>query len=197
MEQPAFIDNLRDNTLEKALAQSLGDAVDPPAEVRIATGFFSPAGFARIADRLSAIPSVRLMLGVDLSADRPPATKQLGEAAEAFERRRMAVSLRRVDAGLAGESASMPFTRTSRAALRKLANALNAGNVEIRRYERAFLHAKAYILGNPENGDGGGAGTIAGSSNLTVAGLTTNLELNLGRYDGPVVQRSIRWFDDL
>ena len=197
MEQPTFIDNLGDNTLEQALAQSLSDTATSPTEVRIATGFFSPAGFARIADRLSAIPSVRLMLGVDLSADRPPATKQLGEATEAFERRRMTTSLRRVDAGLAGESAAMPFTRASRAALLKLAHALKAGNVEIRRYERAFLHAKAYILGNPEADNGGAQGTIAGSSNLTVAGLTTNLELNLGRYDRPVVQRSIRWFDQL
>ena len=197
MQQPAFIDNLDNNTLEEALALSLGEADFPPEEVRIATGFFSPAGFARIADQLSAIPSVRLMLGVDLSADRPPAVRQLGEAAEAFERRRMTTSLRRVDAGVAGESASMPFTRASRAALLKLTDALNAGNVEIRRYERAFLHAKAYILGNPEKGTSGSQGTIAGSSNLTVAGLTTNLELNLGRYDRPVVQRSIRWFDDL
>ncbi len=197
MEQRTFIDNLGENTLEQALAQSLSDTGTSPTEVRIATGYFSPAGFARIADRLSAIPSVRLMLGVDLSADRPPATKQLGEATEAFERRRMTTSLRRVDAGLAGESASMPFTRASRTALLKLANALRAGNVEIRRYERAFLHAKAYILGNPDVANGGAQGTIAGSSNLTVAGLTTNLELNLGRYDRPVVQRSIRWFDDL
>ena len=197
MEQPTFIDNLGDNTLEEALTQSLSEAQALPAEVRIATGFFSPAGFARIADRLSPIPSVRLMLGVDLSADRPPAVKQLGEATGAFERRRMAMSLRRVDAGLAGESASMPFTRASRAALRKLANALNAGNVEIRRYERAFLHAKAYILGSSDGHDTGSRGTIAGSSNLTVAGLTTNLELNIGRYDLPVVHRSIQWFDDL
>ena len=197
MEQSAFIDNIGGNTLEEALAKSLGDTSGQPTEVRIATGFFSPAGFARIADRLAAIPRVRLMLGVDLSADRPPAIKELGEARDAFEQRRMTTSLRRVDAGLVGESASMPFTRASRTALRKLVAALNAGNVEIRRYERAFLHAKAYILGSTEGGNSGARGTIAGSSNLTVAGLTTNLELNLGRYDPPVVQRSIRWFDDL
>ena len=36
MDKPAFIDNLGGNTLEDALAQSLGDSWEPPAEVRIA-----------------------------------------------------------------------------------------------------------------------------------------------------------------
>ena len=57
-----------------------------------------------------------------------------------------------------------------------------------RRYERAFLHAKAYIF------DGLAQGFIAGSSNLTRAGLTTNLELNLGRWDAPVFGQARDWF---
>ena len=40
-------------------------------------------------------------------------------------------------------------------------------------------------------------GVIAGSSNLTGAGLARNLELNLARYDRPVVDEAERWFDDL
>ena len=40
-------------------------------------------------------------------------------------------------------------------------------------------------------------GVIAGSSNLTSGGLTSNLELNLGRYDQPVVSRARQWFDEL
>ena len=40
-------------------------------------------------------------------------------------------------------------------------------------------------------------GIIARSSNLTGAGLTRNLELNLGRYDRPTVEKASRWFDDL
>ena len=40
-------------------------------------------------------------------------------------------------------------------------------------------------------------GIIAGSSNLTGAGLTQNLELNLGRFDRPIVEKATQWFDDL
>ena len=40
----------------------------------------------------------------------------------------------------------MPFNRTSGRALRALIDALRAGNMEVRRYEKTFLHAKAYIF---------------------------------------------------
>lgn len=40
-------------------------------------------------------------------------------------------------------------------------------------------------------------GVIAGSSNFTAAGLTANLELNLGRYDPTPVAKVRDWFDRL
>ena len=40
-------------------------------------------------------------------------------------------------------------------------------------------------------------GLISGSSNFTGAGLTTNMELNLGRYDPTPVRQVKQWFDDL
>ena len=69
--------------------------------------------------------------------------------------------------------------------------------MEVRRYEKTFLHAKAYIFTAYDLAYGKPDGIIAGSSNLTGAGLTRNLELNLGRYDRPTVERASRWFDDL
>jgi phosphatidylserine/phosphatidylglycerophosphate/cardiolipin synthase-like enzyme len=68
---------------------------------------------------------------------------------------------------------------------------LRAGKLEARRYERAFLHAKAFLLDSPD------PGLIVGSSNLTRAGLTTNLELNLGRWDAGVFAKGAQWFDEL
>ncbi|MEM7046785.1 MAG: helicase-related protein [Pseudomonadota bacterium] len=40
-------------------------------------------------------------------------------------------------------------------------------------------------------------GIIVGSANLTQAGLFSNLELSLGRYDSQTIQRGRAWFDDL
>ncbi len=203
--RPDFIDNRDGNTLAQALgealaapaADGLGESNDPPDEVRIATAYFSPTGFARIADYLEPVPTVRLMLGVDLSARAPDERRRLGETEAGFERRRMQCGLRRMDDMLRGERDRLPFTRASGTALRRLIAALRAGNMEVRRYEKALLHAKAYIFTPADGAFGKPAGVIAGSSNLTGAGLTSNLELNLGRYDRPVVEQGRQWFDDL
>ncbi len=69
--EPAFIDNRDGNTLARALGEVLGVDAGPeadetsgaPGQVRIATAFFSPTGFAHIAERLATVPTVRLLLG--------------------------------------------------------------------------------------------------------------------------------------
>ena len=206
MGKPDFIDNRSGNTLAQALGDALGlgvaengqgEPADPPDELRIATGFFSPTGFARIADYLQPIPDVRLMLGADLAADEPGSRRRLDETEAMFERRRMRAGLHRMDAVLRQERDRLPFSRSSGAALRKLIWSLGAGNLEVRRYQKAFLHAKAYIFTPADGAHGRTEGVIAGSSNLTGAGLTRNLELNLGRYDRPIIERARQWFDEL
>lgn len=197
---PAFVDNRNGNTLAQALGSLLGVAslgressgapeTRLPSEARIATAYFSPAGFAQIADGLAEVPMVRLLLGADLAAHgRPPCRRQLGEPRTVFDQRCVGECLARMTTELRRERDRLPFTYAGRASLATLVEALKSGNVEVRRYEKAFLHAKAYILTE---------GVLAGSSNLTAAGLTTNLELSLGRDDGTTVECATRWFDDL
>ena len=197
MGKPEFIDNREGNTLLEALGGALGAASTPLDQLRIATGFFSPSGFARIADDVRGIPDVRLMLGVDLGATPPESRRRLGETEDSFEHRRLSAGLASNDDALFAERDRLPFTRASGAALRKLVDALRSGNLEVRRYEKGMLHAKAYILGAPQEVDGEARGVIAGSSNLTAAGLTGNLELNVGRYDAPFAARARNWFDEL
>ena len=198
---PVFVDNLDGNTLAEALSSVLeqgtgeGAGGSGPEEVRIATAFFSPTGFGHIADRLASVPDVRLLLGVDLAQGQARDRRRLGESEAAFQGRRMQRGLRRLAADFAGERDHLPFNRTTFALLRKLKAALSAGNIEVRRFEKAFLHAKAYIV-TSANGSAN-EGVIAGSSNLTGAGLSHNLELNIGRDDEAVVHRARRWFDDL
>ncbi len=203
--RPDFIDNQDGNTLARALGVVLGVHVDqevaesdvPPEEVRIATAFFNPTGFACIADHLQPVPTVRLLVGADLALGAAEERRRLDETPEAFERRRMRVGLRRMDDALHRERDRLPFTLTSAHALGKLIAALRAGNMEVRRYEKAFLHAKAYIVAASAGAYGRPEGVIVGSSNLTGAGLTRNLELNLGRYERSVVEQAKQWFDDL
>ena len=207
IEEPSFIDNQEGNTLSRAL-NSLLDITSgadprgadvPATEVRIATAYFSPAGFARIADRLAPVPRVRLLLGAEVNLGAPVARKRLGETVLGFERRRLKTRLVSLQVGLERERDRLPFTSANGSALRKLVKALRAGNMEVRRYEKAFLHAKAYIASSTVH-DGVGdsrQGVIAGSSNLTGGGLVHNLELNLGRFDPAILGQACHWFDSL
>ncbi len=204
MNRPSFIDNRDGNTLARALGAVLGvsgnrvrEPVQKPDQVRIATAFFSPTGFAHIADHLAQVPEVRLLLGADLAVGTLGNRKRLDETHANFERRRIEAGLQRLTDDLERERDQLPFNRTYGAALAKLIAALRAGNLEVRRYEKAFLHAKAYIFSALDVTYGKPQGIIVGSSNLTGAGLIHNLELNLGRFDGPIIQEAKQWFDDL
>ena len=93
-DRPDFIDNQDGNTLERALQCLLGaeNAEAEPASsgrpdaVRIATAYFNPAGFARVADHLSDVPEVRLLLGADIAITAHDERRRLGESEAAFER---------------------------------------------------------------------------------------------------------------
>ena len=196
---PTLIDNQNGNTLARVLAETLTngesrqeDLSPSLSELRIATAFFSPAGFKHIADHLKDISDVRLLLGADPSGLPIPDSKRLGETPAYREHRRISTAWENQVKTLTYERDQLPFNRTSRAALKALIMALRHGNMQVRRYTKSFLHAKAYIHGTHTDG-----GIIAGSSNLTRAGLTQNLELNLGCFDPPVVLEARRWFDDL
>ena len=204
MKRPSFIDNLDGNTLARALGKALGllesqggESSGRPDQVRIATAYFSPTGFAHIAHQLKAVGDVRLLLGADLANDPSKFRKRFDETSIAYEHRRIEASLKSQTRGLEWERDHLPFNRTNGAALNQLITALRAGNFEVRRYKKSFLHAKAYIFSNPSDSNGELQGVFVGSSNLTGAGLTQNLELNLGHFDHPLTEEAKEWFDDL
>ncbi len=206
MEGPEFIDNLNGNTLAIAIERVLagggvkgvvGERGDKPGRLDIASAFFSPAGFSEIADHLHGLERVRLMIGAEPPPESRPPRRRLDETPVQFERRLLHEGLSQLDLGLREERDRIPFTRSGRRALIRLIEILKSGLLETRRYERAFMHAKAYIFAPRPDTYGGGAGVIAGSSNLTKAGVTKNLELNLGRYDDPVVRQALEWYERL
>ena len=187
---PLLIDNRDGNTLARNLADALQNLSS--SELCIATAFFSPAGFKHIADHLSGIPNVRLLLGADPSGLPMPDRKRLDETLGNREDRRIRTAWKNHVKTLTHERDQLPFNQTSRTALEALITVLRRGNMQVRRYTSSFLHAKAYIQSSSEEG-----GVIAGSSNLTHAGLTQNLELNLGCFDPAIVDEARKWFDDL
>jgi len=192
--KPEFVDNRNGNTLVAALQGHLdwlGKTYAQPVELSIATGYFNPEGFALIADRLEALPKVRLLLGAEPTPPPARPVRKPGDPrGDRFEARLVHDAIRANFGGLVKDRDRLAFDRQTDAALKKLLDFLASGRIEVRRYESAFLHGKAFIFSDDE-------GVIAGSSNFTAAGLTSNLELNLGRYDPTPVRQVKLWFDEL
>ena len=194
MTHPEFVDNQDGNTLEQALRERLdhllGTLREPPA-VSIATGYFNPGGFGRLADVLRRASGVRLLLGAEpVPAARLP-ERRLGEPrGERYDKKLADEELEHAERRLRRDRDRLPFSPRSRAAVGELLEFLDSGKIEVRRYEHRFLHGKAFLFS-------GKHGVLAGSSNFTLAGLTTNLELNLGQYQPGVVARVEEWFDRL
>lgn len=67
--------------------------------------------------------------------------------------------------------------------------------LEVRVYPKEKLHAKAYIFMNRDTDDDDWG--IVGSSNLSLAGLSTSSELNLKTRSGPDIEQLIEWFDGM
>jgi hypothetical protein len=174
------------------LLRGLREQLAVPPAIAIATAYLNAQGFVLLADELERAPRVRLLIGAEpqqpeerLFARRPTDDELLAKAIDDHE------------FGLRDERDLAGFTIQRDTAERRLVNWLRIldetrqPRVEVRRFTKAFLHGKAYI---PENDL---AGVLAGSSNLTYAGLMRNRELNLG-YETGTHKRLVReWFEEL
>jgi len=188
------VDNREGNTVAAALSgylDHLRGHLKEPIELRIASGYFNPGGYSQIAPHLDGVKKIRLLLGAE---PLPPPALPLrmpgqpkGPKAEE-DRFREAIGVH--DAGLRRDRDHLPFDAEHDGLLRDLVQRIRSGFVEVRRYETAFLHGKCYLFGTDD-------ATLVGSSNFTAAGLTSNLELNLGEYQPHVVAQASAWFERL
>jgi hypothetical protein len=192
--KPEFIDNRDGNTLAEALRGHIAWANEnfkEPLSLSIATAYFNAEGFSLLAEPMAGLKSIRLLLGAEPSY--PPAKRVHlpGEPrGERLRKERLADALAGTEKGIRGDRDLMDFAPGTSRAVRRLLEFLARGTLEVRRYEKGFLHGKAFVFSNQD-------GAIAGSSNFTQAGLTGNLELNLGHYAPGTVGQVQSWFDDL
>lgn len=194
-EAPVFVDNREGNTLGRAISRhmaQLRQAGRVPTELSVASAYFNPQGLELIAHEARHIGKIRLLLGVEPEPESIRARRgPLDPTEPEFTRRRVRENLSRLEKGLRHDRDTLPFDADDDRAVRTLLDFLRSGRVEVRRYERHFLHAKAFVFRGDDRG------VIVGSSNLTRAGLSTNLELNLGHYSDPLVGKVEEWYDEL
>lgn len=169
------------------------EALAVPPSAAIATAYVNPAGFLLIADELEKLPRIRILLGADPLPD--PLLPVDGDAAL---QRRLDAALTDHVKWLKAERDALGFEQKATESAQRLVAWLRAADergepiVEIRRYTGGFLHGKAFISHHPTH-----PAYLAGSSNLTYAGLTRNAELNVGAsgQHGSTPQ-VIEWFED-
>lgn len=178
------------NEVKRMFAGLLNGLVETP-KVALATAYINPQGFELIADELEKAPKVRILLGAE---PEEPLRRRLetrekitfSEVAEAHLQ------------GLRRERDLLGFTVEADASARRLVEWLRSAEsgtiprVEVRRFTKGFLHGKAFIVEHPIS-----PAVLAGSSNLTLAGLTWNRELNLGYPSGQHTHLVTEWFDEL
>jgi hypothetical protein len=163
----------------------------PP--VAIATAYINPAGFALLADELEIAPRVRLLLGAEPDAESVRAIA----SGDSDQDSRRDAAIQHHQAWLEAERDTMGFARVPTAAAKRLVEWLRSvdpqgtAKVEVRRFSGGFLHGKTYLVE-----DSAAQAAIAGSSNMTYAGLAHNAELNLGTGGGTSSASKVReWFE--
>ena len=193
--KPVFVDNRAGNTLASAIVDHLAGlrgSGSVPAELCVASCYFNPQGLELLARELQHVPRIRLLLGAEPTPEAlRPRRKPADPTEPEFTRRNIRQALVGQERGLRQDRDLLPFELEEDRAIRTLLDFLRSGQIEVRRYEHHFLHAKAFLF------RGGERGLLAGSSNLTRAGLATNFELNLGHYADPLVGRVEEWFESL
>jgi phosphatidylserine/phosphatidylglycerophosphate/cardiolipin synthase-like enzyme len=164
-----------------------------PPPLAIATAYVNPGGFGLLADELERAPRVRLLLGAEPEQNAVRAVS----ARDADMNSRLDAAIQNHEAWLAMERDTMGFERKPDADARRMVEWLRSadaqGNprVEVRRYTGGFLHGKAYMVE-----DSATQAAIAGSSNMTYAGLALNAELNLGTGGGTHAAAKVHeWFE--
>ncbi len=194
-----------DNRNEK-LIDHVNLILDSTERARFAVGYFFLTGFTSIAKELRNLTELRLLIG---NTSTRETIEQLAEGyreLSAIENvtENISYSNRVTRKTRTAETAenlraciqSMPQTDESEQIIRTLADMVATGKLKVRIYTKGRLHAKAYIFdykqGTYETGT-----SIVGSSNLTLAGLTSNTELNVV-VSGNANQKQLRkWFDEL
>jgi hypothetical protein len=183
--KPEFIDNRGERTLARALRALAVEPGCAGAPMDIATAFVNLGGFEVIAEVLESRPALRLLIGAEPASPLADPARNGSDPLGARTRERLAD----VEARLAEQRDALPFSARTAASVRRLERLLRRDSVAVRRYAERFLHGKAYLFRDQV--------VLAGSNNLTAAGLTSNLELALAHYQPGIVGEAQEWFDDL
>jgi len=193
------------DNIDQALGSRLVSTFRVSNRIDAAVGYFNLRGWGDIAKELDGRmpgvqPIARVLVGMTLSDHHVRVLDQLqGEVdqvdsepeidrAEARSRRDLAIHRFRLQL-----MSGIPNDADLRA-LRRMRRQLSEGLLRVKLFTRRPMHAKTYIcyredVATPIIG-------YVGSSNLTLAGLKHQYELNVDVLDGDAAKKLATWFED-
>ena len=196
--------NILHATTDPKLLTRFKEMLASSARADIAVGYFFMSGFEAVADDLSNLLKVRILVGrtdqrvleeVAAGLQQAPALRARLDTDSLVQRRQRAGLAQQAVHHIRDGISTLPQEEGTEAAVQTLRNLVAEGKVEVRTYLRSPLHAKAYLCWYDNHAEPGAA--VVGSSNLTLAGFEGNTELNV-RVSGDAEMAALKtWFDDL
>lgn len=203
-----------DNRNQK-LVDQINCILDSSRAAHFAVGYFFLSGFTAIADRLTNIKELRLLIGnttnretieqiaqgyrqLELISDRIEAQNYPKRA----EVKQMAAD---TAANIRSSIELMDQTDEAETLVKSLVQMIEEKRLHVKVYTKGTLHAKAYIFdyGTIFNSQGKSVQraengiAIVGSSNLTLSGITHNTELNVVIHGNDNHTELTHWFEEL
>ena len=140
----------------------------PETQFDIATAFFNIQAYAYVKDNIQGVKRFRLLLG---KAPEIKSNNTLGDV------------LCKI---ISEEVEGFDLSKEKNSLVKEFIEFLKKETVEVRLYDKEFLHGKAYIFDQL---------VIVGSSNFTPSGLTHNTELNSVSLESEAQYVRTHWFD--
>lgn len=192
---PRIFDNI-----EKTLLPALQETLKVAERADFCVGYFNLRGWRHIADHVDRWAGgegrcCRLLVGMHVApSDELRQALRTGEDDDGLDNQTALREKRRIAEEFRQQLTFGVPTNDDEAALRQLAVQIRAKKLVVKVYLRNPLHAKLYLLhrqdaNNPVTG-------FLGSSNLTLAGLAKQGELNVDVLEHDACNKLADWFED-
>ncbi len=198
-------DNVIDNK-KVILKDELLKILPKTENASIAVGYFFISGLSAIIKPLKDVDKIRLLISNTTDKTTSEALiegfRSIKEANTDLARRSHINEERKTQVRSDSENnvtKSLEYMSQSsddRTVVELLLEMMKSKQLEVRVYPKEKLHAKAYLFQYKEGEVVGGVG-IVGSSNLSLAGISHNSELNLKTNNPPDINQLLEWFDEL
>ena len=192
---PRIFDNI-----DESLLPALQETLEIAERADFCVGYFNLRGWHNLADYADRWAGgdgscCRLLIGMHISpVDELRRAIRTGDNDEFLDNQTVTKEKRRIAQEFREQLTFGTPTNEHEMALRKLARQIREQKLFVKVYLRHPLHAKLYLMHrkDPVNPIIG----YLGSSNLTMAGLSRQGELNVDVLDGDATEKLADWFED-